>query len=311
MKKRTLLIGAAAAAAGMLVLRRASLREDLDWADVPKPGRLADIDGYRVHYVEEGAGPAIVLVHGFGGQTANFERMMPLLAGDHRVIAVDLKGYGYSERNARAGLSHTDQVVMLEKLLGRLGVDRATFVGHSMGGAVVQRFAAMHPDMVDGLVLMASVAGDERSARHMAPGIVMRPFLPVLANLVATRLLDGSFYDRSVLTDELREEYVRPAHIRGSMAGLLAMMRDGRADPAIDAAKITMPVLLLNGAHDRVVPMSVAERLRARLPQAHLVVIDRAAHMLLVERPDECAEAIAGFVRDAASLRAGAAVGSG
>ena len=311
MNTRILLVGAAAAIAGVLVLRRASLREYLDWDLVPKPGRLFDVDGYRVHCVEQGAGPAIVLVHGFGGQTANFERLMPLLAGEHRVIAVDLKGYGYSERDARAGLSQADQVAMLEKLLGQLGVPRAVFVGHSMGGAVVQRFAATHPDMVEALVLMASVAGDERIAHHMPPGVLLRPFLPVLANIVATRLLDASFYDRSVLTEEMREEYVRPAHIRGSMAGLIAAMRDGRADPPIDAARITMPVLLLNGAHDRVVPMSVAERLRARLPQARLAVIDRAAHMLLVERPEECAEAIGDFVRDAATLRAGAALASG
>ena len=66
MNKRTLLALGVVAAAGAVAWRRLSLRETLDWATVPKPGRLLDIDGYRVHHVEQGAGPAIVLIHGFG-----------------------------------------------------------------------------------------------------------------------------------------------------------------------------------------------------------------------------------------------------
>ncbi len=302
MNKRTLLVFGIVAAAGALALRRFGLRETLDWDDVPKPGRLIDIDGYRVHYVEQGAGPAIVLVHGFGGQTASYAQLMPLLAADHRVIAVDLKGYGYSERNPNAGLSATDQVTMLRQLLERLGVARAVFVGHSMGGGIVQRFAATYPDAVEALVLMASVSGEERLARHLPPAGLLRPVLPLLANLVATRLLDGCFCDRSILTPELREEYVRPARIRGSLDGLLAMARDSRYDPPIDAAAITMPVLLLYGVEDRVVPLSVAERIRRRIPQAQLVVIERTAHMLLVERPQACADAIASFLREAVGV---------
>ncbi len=311
MKKRTLLVLGAAAVAGAVALRRAGLREDLDWDLVEKPGRLMDIDGYRVHYVDEGSGPVIVLIHGLGGQTANYERLAPLLSVDQRVIAVDLKGFGYSERDADAGLSHTDQVAMLWQLLARLGVTRAAFVGHSMGGAVVQRFAVTHPEMVESLVLMASVAADEWQGRRMPPAFFVRPLLPVLANLVATRLLDAALYERSMFTPEMREETVRPMRIKGSLAGLLAMMRDRRSDPAIDLGAITMPVLLLYGAHDRVVPLNVAQGLRERIPQARLVVVDRAAHMLLVERPGECADAIRGFLRDAARAPVASPAASG
>ncbi len=299
MNKRTLLAVGVVAAAGTVAWRRLSLRETLDWATLPKPGELLDIDGYRVHYVEQGQGPAMVLVHGFGGQTANYAQLMPLLAADRRVIAVDLKGYGYSERDVGAGLSATDQVTMLRQLLDRLGETRAVFVGHSMGGGIVQRFAATYPDAVEALVLMASVSGEERLPRRLPPSGLLRPVLPLLANLMATRLLDGCFCDRSILTPEMREEYVRPARIKGSLDGLLAMARDGRRDPPIDAKAITMPVLLLYGAEDRVVPLSVADRIRQRIPQARFVVIDRTAHMLLVERPQECADAIASFLRDA------------
>lgn len=306
MNKRTMLVLGAAAVAGAAVFRRAGLREDLDWDMVEKPGRLIDIGGYRVHYVEQGAGPAIVLVHGFGGQTANFAQLMPLLAEDHRVIAVDLKGFGYSERDAHAGLSHRDQVAMLKRLLDELGVERTVLLGHSMGGAVAQRFAAAYPEMVDSLLLMASVAGDERYVHHMPPPALLRPVLPLLASLIAGRLLTASFYDASLLTPELREEYVRPAHIRGSREGLLAMMRDSCEDPPIDRSRITMPVLLLFAAHDRAVPLSVAQHLRELIPHARLIVIDRAAHLPMVERPEECAAAIRDFLREPAAAASAA-----
>src|SRR5581483_2989986 len=291
--------GVTAAVAGALAARRTALREDLDWETVDKPGRLVDVDGYRVHVAEEGEGPAIVLVHGFGGHTVSWRRLMPLLARDHRVVAVDLKGFGYSERRADIGLSHGDQARMLRGLLDALGIERAVFVGHSMGGAVVQRFAAMYPERASAVVLVASVAGDERYRRAAPPAALLRPLLPVLAGVAARRLFALGFYDRSLATSALFEEYIRPARIRGSMDGLLRMMRDTASDGPIDYARIRQPVLLLYGADDRVVPVSVGERLRERLPQAHLVVLDRAAHLLIDERAAECEQAIRDFLREA------------
>jgi pimeloyl-ACP methyl ester carboxylesterase len=292
------LAGTGAALAAAVAARRSALREDLDWETVDKPGRLVEVDGYRVHVVEAGSGPAIVLVHGFGGHTVSWRRLMPLLARDHRVIAVDLKGFGYSERRADIGLSHGDQARMLRGLLDALGIERAVFVGHSMGGAVVQRFAAIYPERASALVLAASVAGDERYRRAVPPGAVLRPLLPVLAGLAARRLFAMSFYDRSHATPELFEEYLRPARIRGSMDGLLRMMRDTAGDGAIDHARISQPVLLLYGTDDRVVPVGVGQRLRERLPQARLVTVDRAAHLLVDERAEDCERAIRDFLRE-------------
>lgn len=295
------LLGLLAAAGGAIFLgRRAALKEDIDWEDAPRPGAIADIDGYSVHYIDRGSGPAMVLIHGFGGQTYNYRKLIPWFARSHRVIALDLKGYGYSERDAATDLSQTGQVRMLEALLGRLGVTRATFVGHSMGGAVVQRFAAAKPDMCDALVLIASVAGDEARSMRRAPvpAFILRPLLPVLGGLASSRLLKMSFYDQSTVTEEHREEYLRPARLKGSMDGLLAMMKQSRADEPIAFDRITMPVLLIYGAQDQIVPLAKAQEIRAHLPQARLVVIDRAAHLLLEERGEECARAMEDFLRD-------------
>jgi pimeloyl-ACP methyl ester carboxylesterase len=300
MKKRNTILALGGLAAAFTLLRRRSLHEDLEWDDLEKTGHIVDIDGYGVHVVDQGEGPAMLLIHGFGGQTFQYRHQIPHFAREYRVIAVDLKGFGYSERDASTRLSHTDQVAMLRTLLDRLGVERVTIVGHSMGGAVAQRFAATYPAMVDALVLAASMPADRRLRRGMAPGFLLRPALPLLAPVAASRLLSAGFYDPANLTDEVREEYLRPARIKGSLDGLMRMMQDARSDPPVELARITMPVLLLFGAHDRVAPLAMAQQIRERIPHARLTVIERAAHLLLEERPDECNTAIADFLREAA-----------
>jgi pimeloyl-ACP methyl ester carboxylesterase len=308
MNVRAILGLTALAAGGAYVLnRKFALKEDLDWATVEKPGEIVYIDGYGVHYIDRGHGPVVLLLHGFGGQTYSYRNLMPMLEREHRVIAVDLKGFGYSERDATAGFSGTAQVAMLKALLERCAVDRAVVVGHSMGGGVALRLASTHPELVRALVLAASVSGEERvGGRSMRPGRrttppvrIMRPLLPLIGAFASSRLLQMMYYDDSKISDEVRAEYLRPARIKGSMDGLMAMMRDRAADPPVDDTRVTMPVLLLSGAHDSVVPLDAAQRLRERLPHAKLVVIERAAHGLLEEQPEACFDAIDRFLREA------------
>lgn len=303
MDKRLIVAAGVVAVAGGLAARRIALREDLDWDTVEKPGRIVDVDGYGVHVVEQGAGPAVVLVHGFGGHTFSYRHLLPLLARTHRVVAVDLKGYGYSQRDAATGLAESDQVAMLRGLLDALRIDRAVFVGHSMGGGIVQRFAAAYPDRVEALVLAASVVAGAREPLFRLPAALVRPLLPLLASIAADRLLALSFYDRANASEEVRAEYLRPARIRGSMDGLLSAMRDSRRGGPCDFEQVRMPVLILSGGQDRVVPLSAARHLRERLPHARLVVLDGAGHMLLEERPEDCFRAIEDFLRESGEPR--------
>ena len=279
-----------------LLRRRFTLVEDLRWEDVSKPGRLVDIDGYRVHVVERGQGPALLLIHGFGAQTYSFRAVTPLLSKDFRCIAVDLKGYGYSERTTKTDLSRTGQVRMLRKLLDELGVKSAVVLGHSMGGGIAQRFAATHPEMTRALIIAASVLGDEHAPTWAMPRWLFRPLMPLMAKLTASRLIQLAYEDRSVLTPEVRAEYLRPAHIVGSRDGLMAGMHATSADPKFDRRRLTMPILLLEGECDRVIRRRVTNELSRRLPQAKRVVVEGAGHQLFEERPTECVEAIRRFL---------------
>jgi pimeloyl-ACP methyl ester carboxylesterase len=264
-----MLLGLGATAIGGVALgRRYALHEDLNWETVAKPGRIS------------------------------YRHMLPVLSRDHRAIAVDLKGYGYSERDADSALSQSDQVTMLAGLLDRLDVEDAVVVGHSMGGAVAQRFAATHPKRVHALVLAASAPVELRPPPMNIPDTVLRPVLPALAGFAARRIFSASFYDRAKATPDVLEEYIRPSRIRGSMDGLLRMTRDRANDAPVETSGIKQPVLLLFAADDRIVKLHRAREMRERLPQARLVVVDRAGHLLMEERPDECNAAVIGFLRD-------------
>lgn len=286
---------------GVLLLRRFGLKETIDWRDAGKPGRVIDIDGYGVHVVERGGGPrTMLLIHGFGASTFSWRELIPHFEREFRIIAVDLKGFGYSERDRNATLSSTGQVAMLKALLDRLGIERAVIAGHSMGGGAAQRFAATYPEMVDALILAASVTGEEPVAGLSVPPWLIRPFAPLIGALTAEWLLQLCYYDKSYLTPEVREGYMRPLRIRGSLDAVLAMMSQTAGDPPIDATRIKAPVLVLCGAQDRVVPLKSGRRICERVPQARLVVVDRAAHNFIEERHEECAAAIAEFLAEVA-----------
>ena len=261
-------------------------REVLDWRDVPKRGRLIDVDGEAIHYVDEGKGPPVVLIHGFGGHTYSYRYLIPELARGHRVVALDLLGFGYSERVPDADYSHQAQARRVIGLMDALGIQRASLVGHSMGGEVAMRVAAAQPDRVERLALVASVSGDRVRTLPVTP--LLKPFLPVFSILFGKQMLSASFFDKTKATDEVWEAYHRPATIRGSMDGMYKIMKHTRRDPPVQFPSIAAPVLLMSAEHERIVPGWMSRRLRERFPTAETAVIAGAGHVLLEERPIEC-----------------------
>jgi pimeloyl-ACP methyl ester carboxylesterase len=290
-----------------LLGRRISRREDIDWADAPKAGKILEIDGDPIHYIDEGAGPAVILVHGFGGHTYSFRYQIPALAGRHRVIAVDLLGFGYSGRNSLADLSNTAQARRVVALMDALGIAKASLVGHSMGGAVVMRIAAGWPERVEKLVLVASVPGD--SFRRRLPIIPIKPLNQLGAAAIGWLTFRRSFYDVTKATDEIRQNYRAPFRIRGSYDSLMKVIQDTKYDRPVETDKITAPVLLVFARAERIVPGWMQRRLRERFPAAEVATIDRAGHLLLEEQPEDCTAVLRGFLPVGDSAVTAAATG--
>jgi len=283
--------------------RRAVRRwEDLDLASVEKPGRLIEVDGVELHYTEMGQGPAVLLIHGLNGSTFSFRHLAPLLSAGFRVVALDLMGFGYSERPPHADYSLAAQARLVSGFLDALGIEKAAVLGHSLGGAVAMHLAVMFPERVEKLVLVSS-ASDSETRRGLRSAKLARPLLPVVAaftiqNRHFRRMsLRSACYDPAFITPEVVEGYMTPTRIHGHLRALGSLMVDRRRDPVLDFAAITQPTLIIWGAADRWLPASHGWRLNTRIPNSRLIVIPKAGHLVLEEQPEESARAMTSFLQ--------------
>lgn len=278
--------------------------ENLDVADVPKPGNVVRLENAAIHYVDRGQGSPLVLIHGLGGSIYNFRYNIPTLAERVRVLALDLKGFGYSERPAASDYSLTAQARLVGELMDGLGISQAAVLGHSMGGAVALRLAATSPEKVDRLILVGSAPPN-----GMVPSFAARAPLPALLRLGAALVLHQprlresvlrqGFYDPSFLTPEMVALFTQLVRIRGSADAAASVLSDAARDESIDLSRVSQPVLLLWGEGDRWTNLRLARWLADELPDARLEVIDRARHMVLEERAEEANKAILTFLSEA------------
>jgi len=277
--------------------------ENVDLADIEKPGRLLQVGDIRLHYEEAGEGPPLLLLHGLNGSTFSFHLLSPLMKSRFRVIALDLLGFGYSDRPNGVDYSLEAQARLVAGFLDALSIEKTHLLGYSLGGAVAMHFAAAYPERVDRLILAAS-ATDEEMRRGLRSSRVVRPLLPVVAVLTLHNKrfrrmsLRSACYDSSIITDELVEQYIAPSHVRGHLRALGSLMVDRGHDVRVDLSAVRAPTLVLWGAGDRWLPPSQGERLRELLPDARLVLVDRAGHLLFEERPEEAAKAITDFLTE-------------
>jgi len=169
MKKRYLLAGLTGVAAGAIATKLLTRPRDVSWPEsiklIPHPEHswFTCINGVRVHYQEAGDedAPAIVLIHGFISSTLIWSDVfLPLAAAGFRVIAIDMPGYGYSDKPADGQYTIDWQAHTIVSLLDRLEIDTATIVGASYGGAVAATIALDYPERVERLVLVGTVSND-------------------------------------------------------------------------------------------------------------------------------------------------------
>jgi pimeloyl-ACP methyl ester carboxylesterase len=264
------------------------------------PERFITVEGHRLRHVERGAGPALLLVHGFAGIAETWDAVADDLARDHAVYALDLLGFGGSDKPARADHSLAGHGRRVAAVAEALGLRDATLAGHSMGG-VVAAYAAL----ADGGARLGRLALlDANFYRRNGPPI---PMFPPLPRLLAARFyspaaraasLRRCFADPSLVTPELIERYLAPTRAPGARASLAAFL--GTPGPATYAElppQLRLPTLVLWGAADGLWPLADAHRLCAEIAGSALEIVAGAGHMLQEERPAEVARHLRAFVR--------------
>lgn len=284
------LAGTAAAIASWVEHR--SRRSERD--NVPE-GNFMDVDGVRLHCVERGEGPAVVLIHGNNVWWRDFlaSGLIDLLSRKHRVIAFDRPGFGHSQRPRDRLWTPSAQASLIAAALRQIGVTDAAVVGHSMGAMVALALALDHPQIVRSLALL----GGYFFPKLRVDALIAAPVaLPVLGDvmrytvtaLTARALLDGSIKQMFAPNDVpagymptiAREMLLRPVQLRAN-AEDGAFLMSSACQLSQRLHELQMPVTVMAGEHDTVVdPQAHSSRLHAAVPGSRLVVVPGAGHMV-------------------------------
>lgn len=246
----------------------------------------------------------MVLVHGFASSIYSWAGVLPELASSHDVVALDLPGFGGS--GVPQALSFEQLPAAVLGLLDRAGLERASLVGNSLGGATAAWIAATRPERVERLVLIDSAGFNfAASERPAMVRLLASPVAPLLRRLPLRRLLvriglRQTFADPSRISPEHVDEYVAPLLRPEAFAGAVSLARHhGPAPEAFRAllGQVRAPVLVVWGREDRWIPLAHAELFRQALPGSRLVVLDAAGHVPQEERPDEVLRLLREFLK--------------
>lgn len=249
------------------------------------PSSFVEVAGLRLHVRDTGPrdAPPIVLLHGFGSSLHTWEDWAGSLEADYRVIRFDMPGFGLTGADPTGDYTDARSIAVLLALLDRLGLPTATITGNSMGGRIAWTFAAVHPERVARLVLIApdgfASPGTEYGKPQRVP-LMMRllPYtlpLPMLrANLVP------AFADPARLTEDtvLRTHALMLAP--GVRSAILARMEQAvLPDPVPLLRRVRVPTMLLWGEKDGMIPLANAQDYLAALPNATLVALPATGHV--------------------------------
>jgi pimeloyl-ACP methyl ester carboxylesterase len=264
-------------------------------------------DVYYEYYKHESSRETLVLLHGFLSSTFSFRRLIPLLNTEFNVVSVDLPPFGKSGKSCQFVYSYENLAKTVIQLSEKLGFEKVTLVGHSMGGQIVLNVAHSKPELVDQAVLLCSSGYMKRMKPHLIFSSYI-PFFHLYVKLYLQRSgvkqnLKNVVHDHSMIDDEMLYGYLSPFLEDDIFRALTRMIRDREGDlPPAALKRIVTPCLLIWGEHDRVVPLHIGKRLNKDLKNSRLVVLKDTGHLVPEERPEDVLQHIKRFMKTAESV---------
>lgn len=254
----------------------------------PKDATFAEVAGARVRYLDAGPrdAPAVVLLHGFASSLDTWLPVLPALERGHRVLALDLKGFGWTDR-PEGDYSPEAQAKLVLALMDARGIHRAAVVGHSWGASIALAMALAAPERVDRLVLYDGWMYEEQLPTFFhwsRAGGVGELLFALYYDQRPDEKMELAFYDRRFVTEELVEAVEKALERPGTKAAALAAVRGQRfVELQTRYRTVVQPTLLLWGREDKVSPLAYGERLSKELPNARLVIFPQCGHFPMIE----------------------------
>jgi len=278
-------------------------RADLESRYARGPDDFIEVVGMRLHVRDTGPrdAPVVILLHGFGGSLQTWDDWTRLFEPGLRVVSLDLPGAGLSGADPSGDYSDGRSQVILLALMDRLGIARASLVGHSMGGRLAWQFAAAHPDRVAKLVLVspdgfASPGVDYGKAPKV--GISLKAMKYVLPKPLLKMSLLPAYANPEVMTPALVTRYyelMRAPSVRPAMISRLE--QSVLQDPVPTLARITAPTLLLWGDRDAMIPIANADDYLKAITGARLQTFPGVGHLPQEEAAEPSGKAILAFLQ--------------
>jgi pimeloyl-ACP methyl ester carboxylesterase len=296
-----LLAAPSAPAAGTRVIPLAQMIAKYADAD----SRFIEIDDVKLHYKDQGAGPAVLLIHGSGGDLWDYDDWTrTLLAKGWRVVRLDLPGFGLSGQAVNGNYSIDRVQSLIDGLMDEIGLERFAIVGTSYGGLAAFRYAATRTERITGLVIMNS-AGVEYGKQEVDPTTGEKKFYAASMSDTVSRAqtaegLKKAFTDPAKITDAWVDRKVDFMNVVGrDREGALAIDQYVRGKPERVLAHVRAPVLVFWGGASKALSQDTADRFHAALTRASYrekVVQPGGGHLMHVEMPEPTVATVAAFL---------------
>jgi pimeloyl-ACP methyl ester carboxylesterase len=280
---------------------------DLERAELEKryfssSPQIIDVDGLKVYYKETGpqGAPALLLLHGFGSSLQAWDDWSLTLEQKYRVIRLDLPGFGLTGASPANDYSEEKDLAILTHFADKLGLEKFSVVGHSMGGKMAWSLAASQPERVQALVLMAPDGFPETKDIGTKPyevPAIMGLIKFVLPKYLVRKSIEPAFSDADALNDALVNRYfdmLRAPGVRGAI--LERSNQTIYTDPVPRLKAIKAPTLLIWGEQDQMIPSTNAQSYANVLSNSTTVLIPKLGHLLQEEQPEKGLAAVMQFL---------------
>lgn len=257
----------------------------------------ATVYGTKIHYVEAGKGPVVVLLHGLGGNAANWSFNIPALAQKYRVIVPDQIGFGKSDKPLINYRINT-YVDFLDAFLKELKIERASLVGNSMGGWVAASYTLAHPERVERVVLVNSAGFAPAPGFDTSQLIKLNPSTREGMKELVSRV----FYNKLIFMSDAFIDASMVARINAGDGHTIRSITESiiRGEDFLDKRLqgIKRPVLVIWGREDGLLPLADGQRFQKEIPGAQLIIFDQCGHVPQVEKAAEFNAAVMKFLAE-------------